>query len=75
MGSGGTGRLTPLNREVIFILAIDALRDPEDDGGKHEGDVLRYVRVSVVCVLFGVVVEDVFEDQNGLNIDNAAIRR
>lgn len=56
-----------LDRQVVLILTTDALRYPEHDSREHERDVLRDIRVAVVGVLFGVRVDDVLQDEDGLD--------
>ena len=55
-----------LDGQCVLVLGADALRDPKDDGGQHEGDVLGDVGVAVVGELLGVVMEDVLQDKDGL---------
>ena len=58
--------MSRLDGQCVLVLGADALRDPKDDGGQHEGDVLGDVGVAVVGELFGVVMEDVLQDEDGL---------
>ena len=55
-----------LDGQRVLVIGADALRDPEDDSGEHEGDVLGHVGVAVVGVLFRIMVEDVLQDEDGL---------
>ena len=55
-----------LDGQGVLILGADTLRDPEDDGGEHEGDVLGDVGIAVIGVLLRVVVQDVFEHKDSL---------
>ena len=58
--------MSRLDGQCVLVLGADALRDPKDDGGQHEGDVLGDVGVAVVGELLGVVMEDVLQDKDGL---------
>ena len=55
-----------LDGQGVLILRTDALRDPEYDGGEHQSNILRNIRITVVGELFGVVMEDVLEYEYGL---------
>ena len=55
-----------LNGQRVLVLSANTLGDPKNDGGEHEGDVLRDVGVAIVGILLGVVIEDVLEDEDGL---------
>ena len=50
-----------LDGQGVLVLGADTLRDPEDDGGEHKGDVLGDVGIAVVGVLLCVVVQDVLQ--------------
>ena len=52
--------------EVILILARSVLREPEDDGGKHERDVLTYVCQSIVDKPGFIRGYDILEHQHTL---------
>lgn len=55
-----------LEGEVVFVFAACVLGDPEHDNGEHEGDALRHIRISVICELFRVSFQDIFQHQDGL---------
>ena len=56
-----TAYLDQLAPFEVEDLSEDIQRDPEDDGGEHEGDVLGDVGIAVVGVLLCVVVQDVLQ--------------
>ena len=56
-----TNKSTRSERKVVLVLTGRALRDPEDESGEHEQQVLRDVRISVVVELLRVVVESVLD--------------
>jgi len=55
-----------LNSEIIFVFSAAALGYPKYHRGEHQPDVLGDVAVPVVLVHLGVVVQNVFEDQDAL---------
>jgi len=55
-----------LDSKVIFVFSAAALGYPKYDRGEHQPDVLGDVAVPVVLVHLGVVVHNVFEDQDAL---------
>jgi hypothetical protein len=43
------------------------LRNPENDGRQHDGNILRDIGVSIIEKLFREGGDDVFENQQGLD--------
>ena len=60
------GKEILLDGEVVLVLSTAALGYPKHNRRKHQPDVLRDVTVTVVLVHFGIVVQDVLEDQDAL---------
>ena len=57
----------PLKSKAIIIFGLCILCDPEHNCRQHQSHVLRYVRVAIVCVLFRVVLHDIFEHEERLD--------
>ena len=55
-----------LERQIVIILVRSVLGEPQDNRGKHEGDVLYNAGVTVVDVLRFVPLRKVLDNKNSL---------
>ena len=53
-------------RQIVFILTAGIMSNPQNNNRKHGGNTLWNVGVTVIGELCRVVVQDVFQNQDGL---------